>query len=148
LFKSPVADVLSALARMERPSSLPISNDVAGALFVSIPPYPTERTPPQEGIPIRGFTKADRPHLYFYDVQLDERLHVVTTPAYGAVVTITGTGESSVEALQGVMEIAKRAKIIQVFVRARAELEPYLYTKEVDLALDTTSIASVAAHAD
>lgn len=147
LFKSPIAETLSALAKMERPLSLPLETTIASALFVSIPPYPTDKAP-QEGLPIRGFTKGDRPHLYFYDVQLDERLHVVTTPAYGAVVTITGYGDSIVEAMEGPLETAKRAKIpdkqfrtdlTSVFVSARAELEPFLHTKE------ESHVASVAA---
>lgn len=138
LFKSPIAETLSALAKMEQPSSLPLETTIASALFVSIPPYPTDKAP-QEGVPIRGFTRDDRPHLYFYDVQLDERLHVVTTPAYGAVVTITGRGDSIVEAMEGPLETAKRAKIpdkqfrtdlTSVFVSARAELEPFLTHKE------------------
>jgi phosphoribosylamine--glycine ligase len=155
LLKQPLAETLSSLARMERPSSLPLETSVATALFVSIPPYPTDKAP-QEGIPVRGFTKQDRPHLYFYDVQLDERLHVVTTPAYGAIVTITGKGDSIVEAMEGPLEIAKRAKIpdkqfrtdlTSVFVRARAELEPFLKLKEVDHA-SAPNLAAVATSAD
>jgi phosphoribosylamine--glycine ligase len=134
LFTSPVGETLNALARMEHPTSLPLKNTLASALFVSVPPYPTDKAP-QEGVPIRGFTKADRGHLYFYDVMLDDKLRVVTTPAYGAIVTITGSGDSIVEAMQGPLETAKRAKIpdkqfrtdlTSVFVTARAELEPFL----------------------
>lgn len=135
LFTSPIGTVLSALAKGGRPSNLSLSNSIASALFVSIPPYPTDGRPPQEGIPIRGFTKEDRSHLYFYDVMLDEKLHIVSTPAYGAIVTITGTGDSIVEAMQGPLETAKRAKIpnkqfrtdlTNVFVTALAELDPFL----------------------
>lgn len=150
LFTSPIGESLSALARKELPTSLPLRSTVASALFVSIPPYPTDKAP-QEGIPIRGFTKADRGHLYFYDVMLDANLHVVTTPAYGAIVTITGAGDSIVEAMYGPLEIAKRAKIpdkqfrtdlTSVFVTARAELEPYLTAKEPALGNVLSSVVN------
>ena len=147
LWKSPISETLSSLARMERPLSLPLTTSLASALFVSIPPYPTDKAP-QEGVPVRGFTKADRGHLYFYDVMLDDKLRVVTTPAYGAIVTITGSGDSIVEAMQGPLDTAKRAKIpdkqyrtdlTSVFVTARAELEPFLHTKEESNALATSN---------
>jgi phosphoribosylamine--glycine ligase len=144
LFTSPVGDTLNALARMERPTRLPLRSTFASALFVSVPPYPTDKAP-QEGTPVRGFTKSDRGHLYFYDVMLDDKLRVVTTPAYGAIVTITSTGDSIVEAMAAPLETAKRAKIpdkqfrtdlTSVFVTARAELEPFLQPKEVAVAAD------------
>lgn len=147
LFTSPIGSVLSSLAKGERPSKLELKSSFASALFVSIPPYPTDKAP-QEGVPVRGFTREDRTHLYLYDVMLDEKLHIVTTPAYGAVVTITGTGDSIVEAMEGPMEIAKRAKIpdkqyrtdlTSVFVHARAELEPFLQSKEVEVAITSNA---------
>ena len=153
LFEQPVGETLSALARGERPSRLPMSstpNTFASALFVSIPPYPTDKAP-QEGIPVRGFTKQDRPHLYFYDVMLDDKLRIVTTPAYGAVVTVTSKGDDIVSAMREPYEVAKRAKIpnkqyrtdlTNVFITARAELDPYLKETNDAAVVETVSTDS------
>lgn len=153
LFEKPVGETLAALARGERPTSLPMSsvpNTFASALFLSIPPYPTDKAP-QEGIPVRGFTKQDRAHLYFYDVMLDEKLRIVTTPAYGAIVTITSKGDDIVTAMKEPLETAKRAKIpdkqfrtdlTDVFVTARAELDPFLKetTDGIEYSNDTVHV--------
>lgn len=152
LFERPVGETLTSLARLEHPTTMPLRSTFASALRISIPPYPTDKAQVPQGIPIRGFTRSDKTHLYFYDVALDEKLHVVTTPAYGALVTITGTGDSIVEAMEEPMEIAKRAKIpskqyrtdlTSKFVQARAELEPYLKEKTNEPVVEELSVGSV-----
>jgi phosphoribosylamine---glycine ligase len=135
LFEKPVGEMLASLAHLEHPQTMPLRNTFASALRITIPPYPTDKAQVPEGVPIRGFTRLDKMHLYFYDVMLDDKLHIVTTPAYGAIVAVTGTGDSIVEAMEGPTEVASRAKIpskqyrtdlTSVFVTARAELEPFL----------------------
>jgi phosphoribosylamine--glycine ligase len=104
---------IASMARGEYPTSVPLVNRKASGLRISIPPYPSEHFHPDEGIPIRGLTREDRPHLYFYDVMLNDDNHLVSTNAFGAIVTITGVGDGIVDAFDGPMEIAKRAKIPQ-----------------------------------
>jgi len=113
LFESPVGDVIASMARLEYPTELPMSGRYAAGVRLSIPPYPSEHFHPDEGIPIRGLTRDDRDHLYFFDVKLDDGNKLVSTAAFGAIVTITGSGDSITEAFSGPMEIADRAKIPQ-----------------------------------
>jgi phosphoribosylamine---glycine ligase len=111
LLEAPLGDVIASMAKREVPTSVPLSDKWASGLRVSIPPYPSEHLHPDEGIPIRGLTREDRDHLYFYDVKLNEKNSLVSTSAFGAIVTITGKGDSISEAMEGPMAIAKRAKI-------------------------------------
>jgi phosphoribosylamine-glycine ligase len=145
LFESPIGPTLEAIARGSRPTRLPLKNSIASALRLSIPPYPTERYKAPEGIPIRGFTRSDRAHLYFYDVKLNDKLKLVSTAACGAIVTITGTGDSIIEAMEGPTKLAERAKIadkqyrtdlVSAFVEHWCELDTYI-RKEPALASDT-----------
>jgi len=111
LVEGKVGEVISAMAKREVPTVLPLKDKHAGGLRISIPPYPSEHLHPDEGIPIRGLTREDREHLYFYDVKLNDKNNLVSTSAFGAIVTATGTGDSLLESLEGPLEIAKRAKI-------------------------------------
>jgi phosphoribosylamine--glycine ligase len=108
-----IGPTIASMAKGEFPTSVPLVNRKASGLRISIPPYPSEHFHPDEGIPIRGLTRDDRSHLYFYDVMLDDSNHLVSTRAFGAIVTITGIGDGIVDSFDGPMEIAKRAKIPQ-----------------------------------
>jgi len=134
-----IGPVIQAMARREYPSVLPLVDKRGFGLRVSIPPYPSEQFRADEGIPIRGLTREDRPHLYFYDVKLNDELKLVSTRATGTIVTITGSGDTIQEAIEPVMTIAKRAKIPQkqyrtdlgpVFTKAWAEFDRLLKEKE------------------
>jgi len=141
LFDAPVGDTLAALARKEAPVRLPMSgslNTFASALKLSIPPYGSELRA-KEGTPIRGFSRADKPHLFFGDVMLNEKLQLISTSAYGSLITITGRGDSITEAFRGPYELAEKAKIpnkqyrtdlVEKFVGLRARLDPYLKEEE------------------
>jgi phosphoribosylamine--glycine ligase len=111
LFEKPVGEVIASMARGERPTELPLSGKFAAGLRVSIPPYPSEHLHSDEGIPIRGLTRDDRDHLYFFDVKLNEANKLVSTAAFGAIVTVTGSSDDVSSVMDGPLEIAKRAKI-------------------------------------
>jgi phosphoribosylamine--glycine ligase len=139
LFDANIGDTITAIAKREEPKTLPLKNLWAAALRVTIPPYPSEAFHPEEGVPIRGFTKDDRAHTYFTDVLLNERGRLVSSPAYGAIVSLTGNGYSITEALEGPYRLAERAKIPDkqyrtdlrsLFVNEYNKLEPYLKHKE------------------
>lgn len=148
LFDQPVGQTLASLARMEHPSRLPMStvpNTFASALKLSIPPYGSELRA-KEGIPVRGFVRSDKPHLFFGDVMLNEKLQLVSTAAYGSLITLTGKGDDITSAFKGPMELAEKAKIpnkqyrtdlVSTFVTHRDKLDQYLNIKEPSLVTTT-----------
>jgi phosphoribosylamine--glycine ligase len=143
LVEGEIGPVIASMARGEVPTSLPLVNKHAAGLRVTIPPYPSEHFHPDEGIPIRGLTREDREHLYFYDVMLNPANQLVATPAYGTVVAITGSSFDGITgAFEGPMEIAKRAKIPQkqyrtdlptLFVNEWAKLEKLINEEDLHL---------------
>jgi phosphoribosylamine--glycine ligase len=111
LYEGDFGEWLALLARGERPDSMPLKRGFGSALRISVPPYPSEEFQHAGGIPIRGWAKEHRPDLFFYEVMLNERNHFVTAPAYGAVATITGHGQTIEEAFEQPQYLAKIARI-------------------------------------
>src|ERR1700741_3280646 len=139
-----IGPTIAAMARREHPANLPLVNKRAAGIRISIPPYPSEHFHPDEGIPIRGLTREDREHLYFYDVKLNDANHLVSTNAFGAIVTITGSGDGISDAFSGPIELAKRAKIpqkqyrtdlVNVFIREWAKFDQLVKREEVAIGL-------------
>jgi len=144
LVEGGIGPVIAAMARLEFPSDLPLANRKAAGLRVSIPPYPSEHFHPDEGIPVRGLTREDRDHLYFFDVKLDDKNRLVSTSAFGAVVTVTGSGDGITDAFEGPLEIAKRAKIpqkqyrtdlVNVFTKCWCEFDRLVRKEDVAIGL-------------
>jgi len=144
LIQDGIGDTIAAMARGEYPTDLPLQDKFASGVRISIPPYPSEHFHSDEGIPIRGLTREDRSHLYFFDVKLDDKTRLVSTRAYGAVVTVTGSGDSIVDAMEGPMAIAKRAKIPQkqyrtdltkLFVNEWAKFDQLVRREDVSVGL-------------
>ena len=82
--------------------------------------------------------------MYFYDVKLNDKNHLVSTRASGVIVTITGSGDSIQEAMDVPMEIAARAKIPQkqyrtdlkeVFTKSWAELDRLIKREDASVSL-------------
>jgi phosphoribosylamine--glycine ligase len=112
LYEGDVGDSLIApIARNEKPKEFVMKAGYASALRVNVPPYPSDQFHHEGNVPVRGFDRKDRAHLFFYDVMLDERNKLVTSPAYGSVVAITGHGFTPEQAFEEPLAIAKRAKI-------------------------------------
>jgi len=144
LVEGGIGPIIAAMARLEFPTDLPLANRKAAGLRVSIPPYPSEHFHPDEGIPIRGLTREDREHLYFFDVKLDDKNRLVSTSAFGAVVTVTGSGDGITDAFEGPLEIAKRAKIpqkqyrtdlVNVFTKCWCEFDRLVRKEDVAIGL-------------
>jgi phosphoribosylamine--glycine ligase len=144
LVEGGIGTTIAAMARSEFPTSLPLANKRASGLRISIPPYPSEHFHPDEGIPIRGLTREDREHLYFFDVKLDAGNRLVSTNAFGAIVTITGSGDGIVDSFDGPLAIAKRAKIpqkqyrtdlVNVFIKAWAEFDKLVRREDVGIGI-------------
>jgi phosphoribosylamine--glycine ligase len=118
LFEGDIGDELIVpLAKGDKPKEFVLKGGYGSALRVNVPPYPSDQFHHEGNVPIRGFERKDRSHLFFYDVMFNERNQLVTAPAYGAVVAITGHGYESDRAFEGPYEIAKRAKIPEKMYR-------------------------------
>jgi phosphoribosylamine---glycine ligase len=139
-----IGELIASMARREVPVELPMDDKKAAGIRISIPPYPSEHFHPDEGIPIRGLTRDDRSHLYFFDVKLNESNHLVSTNAFGAIVTVTGSGDGIVDAFEGSMEIAKRAKIpqkqyrtdlVNVFTKSWCEFDKLVRKEDVGVGI-------------
>jgi len=111
LLEGDPGELIAALARSERPRDMRLKSGYGSALRLNVPPYPSEEFVHQGGLPIRGFDKPDKPHLFFYDVLLNDKNQLVTSPAYGAVVALTGWAQSPQDALEGPYHLAERARI-------------------------------------
>jgi phosphoribosylamine--glycine ligase len=112
LFEGDIGDdLIVPLARRDKPKEFVLKGGYGSALRVDVPPYPSDQFHHEGNVPIRGFERKDRNHLFFYDVMFNERNQLVTTPGYGSVVTITGHGFDSEKAFEGPMALAEAAKI-------------------------------------
>lgn len=113
LYEGDLGELLASLARGERPKDWRLKSGYGSAVRLSVPPYPSEQFGHEGRVPIRGLEKEDRPHLYFYDVMLDEQNHLVTSPAYGSVLTATGYDQSPEAALEVPYSLLQKAKVPQ-----------------------------------
>lgn len=111
LVDTDLGEVIAKIAMKEFPDELPLKDGFASALRVSIPPHPSEEFKHPGGIPIQGLFRSDRPHLYFFEVRLDEADRLVSSPGGGAICAITGIGKTIQESFDPVYEIAKRLRI-------------------------------------
>ena len=103
--------LLIALARGERPKEMVFRGGFGAGVHVSVPPFPSEEFHHLGGIPIRGFSKSDLRNLYFYDIMLDQRDRLVSSPDVGAGFVTLGWGTSIGEAFSTPYLLAKRAKV-------------------------------------
>jgi phosphoribosylamine--glycine ligase len=110
-------DLIAPLARGDKPKEFVMKAGYGSAVRVNVPPYPSDQFHHEGNVPIRGFERKDRNHLFFYDVMFNERNQLVTSPAYGAVVAITGHGFDSDQAFEGPLALAKAAKIPEKMYR-------------------------------
>lgn len=111
LYQGDVGELFIALATNQRPKEMALKGGFGSALRVSVPPYPSEEFYPTGGVPIRGFERTDRDHLFFYEVRLNNKDKLVTSASGGAVVAITGWAESLSASLWGPYDLAKKARI-------------------------------------
>lgn len=111
LVDTDLGEVIAKMARGEQPEEIPLKDGFASALRVSIPPHPSEEFRHQGGVPIQGLTKQDRPHLYFFEVKLDDENRLVSSYGGGAIAAITGLAPTITESFNSPYEIAKRLRI-------------------------------------
>lgn len=86
---------------------LDLRTGFAGALRVTIPPFPTEKFIAEADIPLRGIDKnVLRDHVYLYDVKEDERGQLVTSGALGAVCLFINRSSNPLQSLARPLEWA------------------------------------------
>lgn len=123
LVDTDLGEVIAKMARGEQPDELPLKDGFASALRISIPPHPSEEFRHPGGIPIQGLQRSDRPHLYLFEIRLDESGRLVSSRGGGAICAVTGLGKSISEAFDPVYEIAKRLRIPEKQYRTDAVSE-------------------------
>ena len=121
LYDGDLGELIAKMARLEQPDEVKMKEGFASALRVSIPPHPSEEFQHQGGVPIQGLTRSDRPHLYFFEVKLDEQGRLVSAKGGGAIAAITSLGESIHDSFREPYEIAKRLRIPEKQYRTDAE---------------------------
>jgi phosphoribosylamine---glycine ligase len=104
-------EIITKMARGEQPEEIPMKEGFASAIRVSIPPHPSDEFKHPGGVPIQGLTRSDRPHIYFFEVRLNEADRLVSSAGGGAICAVTGTGRTIQESFQEPYEIAKRLRI-------------------------------------
>lgn len=111
LVEGDIGEVIAKMARGEQPDELTLKQGFGASVRVSVPPHPSEQFKHAGGLPVRGFERTDRDHLFFYDVRLSDSNQLVTTPAYGCVFAATGAGRTISEAFEQPYALADKAKI-------------------------------------
>jgi phosphoribosylamine---glycine ligase len=109
LYDDDVAKLFSDLARGTAGREFKMKDGFGGSVRVTVPPYPSDQFPGPEGVPVRGLSKADRPHIYLFDVMLNEKGGLVTQEKITAV--FTGRGESLSESLKIPYELAEKVRV-------------------------------------
>lgn len=124
LYNGDIGELIYKMAKGEQPDKVPLNDGFGSAIRITVPPHPSEQFKHGGDLPIRGFDRSDREHLYFYDVKLNETNDLVSTSAYGNLVACTGCGVTVTEALQGSEQLVKKAKIPEK--QARTDSIPVL----------------------
>jgi phosphoribosylamine--glycine ligase len=121
LMDEDIGDLIARMARGEKPRRMKLKPGFASAVRVTIPPHPSEEFHHPGGVPIQGLTREDRPHLYFFEVKLDEKDRLVSARGGGAIAAVTGWGDDIHAAFEKPYEILKRLRIPEKQHRTDAE---------------------------
>ena len=134
LISEDVGELIAKMARGEQPTHMLLESGFGAGLRITVPPHPSEEFKPYPGIPVRGFTRSDREHLYFFDVAFNEKNQLVTTAAYGNLLCATGKGPTIQAAFEGPNDLANKARIPEKQYRTDAVNELYTdYNKLMEL---------------
>ena len=107
LLASPVGVFLDSVARGIC-REMPLLPDFAAGVRVTVPPWPSEKFPGPEGLPLRGIKNFDK--FYPYDV-MDVEGVFLTSGGYGITGIALGTGATIDEAFVEAGKIAKKLKL-------------------------------------
>lgn len=111
LYNGDLGELIYSLASGEKPEQMSLHSGFASALRITIPPYPSNEFKPMGGVPVLGFTKEDKEHLFYYDVELKRDGSLVTTACYGVVVAVTALADTPSDTMTKVKALAEKSKI-------------------------------------
>jgi phosphoribosylamine--glycine ligase len=91
---------------------LSLREGFAGALRVTIPPWPTEKYTAEEDVPIRGIDPrvAER-SMYLYNVKADERGELCTAGAWGIVALFTGHSSNPARCIDKPLDVVRNLRL-------------------------------------
>lgn len=98
-------------------NEVPMQNQIAAGVRVTIPPYPIEpksakeiqKTAPNLGIPIRGL-ELDDDRVYFYEI-MQEGGELFHSEGTGVIAVVSDSGDNVESAFEGPMGLLEEAKI-------------------------------------
>jgi hypothetical protein len=91
---------------------LDLRNGFAGALRVTIPPWPSEKFTAEEGVPIRGIDDdVLQKHFYLYNVKRDDSDNLVSAGAWGIVGLFTAHSSNPGQCFKRPIEDCKSLKL-------------------------------------
>jgi phosphoribosylamine--glycine ligase len=113
LLKGDLGKIFSDFARSQYPvaEELPLTDNFAGSVRLTIPPAPDEQHPIAGGTPLRGFAKGDLDSCYFYEVMVDRDGYFVHSGGVGTIVSATGVSTDFRHSLENGYRICEAAKV-------------------------------------
>ncbi len=81
----------------------------AGAIRITIPPWPSEKYSAEENVPIRGVDDSDE--VYWYNVKRDDSGNLCTSGAWGIVALLTGHSVDPARSLTRPLEACKNMRL-------------------------------------
>lgn len=109
LLDGELSQFLSDAARLQA-GQTGLRSGFAGAVRITVPPWPTEKHLAMEGLPIAGLTPKDAKNVYLYNVkETDGRLY--TAGAWGILLLLTGRGGSIGSCLSEPYTTAERVRV-------------------------------------
>jgi phosphoribosylamine---glycine ligase len=110
MVEEPIGEIFASFAN-GKGADIKLKEGFGAAVRVTIPPYPEEKFRPIEGLPIRGLTRTDRPHLYFYNVKLDAKDRLVSSKSFASIGAFTSYAESIEDSIHGCLQLAEKARV-------------------------------------
>jgi phosphoribosylamine-glycine ligase len=111
LIQNDLGSFFEAAAR-GRIAKLDLREGFAGALRVTIPPWPTERYHAEENVPLRGIDeKTMERSLYLYNVKRDDNNNLCTAGAWGIVGLFTSHSSNPERALAWPLDACKELRL-------------------------------------
>lgn len=119
---------------------------IAGAIKVTIPPWPSEEFHAKRDIPIRGLAKANLESTYFYNVKRDEDkpTKFASAGAWGIICLFVGTEETIGRSLSRPLYLASQVRIPNKQYREDLVSEFKMDLEKLEAAVGSLMAESVA----
>lgn len=111
LLGSRLSDFFSDVARGQL-NEIETREGFAGAVRVTLPPWPTEKYTAESDVPVRNIDdRTLAKHTYWYNVKRNDDGNFVTAGAWGIVGLFTHRSRSVAAALESPLDVAKEVKL-------------------------------------